>query len=128
MGFLASEAALGFYAVAVNASEALLYLPAAMATALLPAAARAEAGLRTEQTLRAFRSAAVVTAAAALVAALLGPLLLPVVFGASFELRSRRSCGSCPALWGSPPPPSSRTPWSRPPNLGCPPWAPSSRS
>jgi O-antigen/teichoic acid export membrane protein len=93
MGFLASEAALGVYAVAVNASEALLYLPAATATALLPAAARAEAGLRTEQALRAFRSAAVVTAVAALAAALLGPLLLPAVFGASFEASVR------PFLW-----------------------------
>ena len=85
MGFLASEAALGVYAVAVNSSEVLLYLPAAMATALLPAAARAEAGLRTEQALGTFRSAAVVTVAAALAAAALGPLLLPVVFGAPFE-------------------------------------------
>jgi O-antigen/teichoic acid export membrane protein len=85
MGFLASEAALGIYAVAVNASEVLLYLPAAMATALLPTAARADAGLRTEHALRAFRSAALVTAAAALAAALLGPLLLPLVFGAEFD-------------------------------------------
>jgi O-antigen/teichoic acid export membrane protein len=85
MGFLASEAALGVYAVAVNSSEVLLYLPAAMATALLPAAARAEGGLRTEQALGAFRSAAVVTGAAILAAAALGPLLLPVVFGAPFE-------------------------------------------
>jgi O-antigen/teichoic acid export membrane protein len=85
MGFLASEAALGVYAVAVNSSEVLLYLPAAMATALLPAAARTEAGLRTEQALGAFRSAAVVTAAAAVVAAALGPILLPLVFGSAFE-------------------------------------------
>jgi O-antigen/teichoic acid export membrane protein len=85
MGFLASEAALGVYAVAVNASEVLLYLPAAMATALLPTAARADAALRTEQALRAFRSAVVVTAAAALAAALLGPVLLPRVFGAPFD-------------------------------------------
>jgi O-antigen/teichoic acid export membrane protein len=85
MGFLASEAALGIYAVAVNASEVLLYLPAAMATALLPTAARADAGLRTEQALRAFRSAALVTGAAALAAAVLGPLLLPRIFGLQFE-------------------------------------------
>jgi O-antigen/teichoic acid export membrane protein len=85
MGFLASEAALGIYAVAVNASEVLLYLPAAMATALLPTAARADAGVRTEQALRAFRSAALVTAAAALAAALLGPLFLPLVFGSDFD-------------------------------------------
>jgi O-antigen/teichoic acid export membrane protein len=93
MGFLASEAALGVYAVAVNASEVLLYLPAAMATALLPAAARSDAGLRTEHALRAFRSAALVTTAAGIVAAVLGPLLLPVIFGAPFE------ASVAPFLW-----------------------------
>jgi O-antigen/teichoic acid export membrane protein len=93
MGFLASEAALGVYAVAVNTSEVLLYLPAAMATALLPATARAEAGLRTEQALRAFRSAALVTAVAGIAAALLGPLLLPAIFGAPFE------ASIAPFLW-----------------------------
>jgi O-antigen/teichoic acid export membrane protein len=85
MGFLASEAALGIYAVAVNASEALLYLPTAMATALLPVAARAEAQQRVEQTLRAFRSAALFTAGAVTIAAALGPILLPVVFGSAFD-------------------------------------------
>jgi O-antigen/teichoic acid export membrane protein len=93
MGFLASEATLGVYAVAVNASEVLLYLPAAMATALLPAAARAEDGLRTEQALRAFRSAALVTAVAGLAAALLGPVLLPVLFGEPFQ------ASVAPFLW-----------------------------
>ena len=85
MGFLASEAALGIYAVAVNASEALLYLPAATATALLPVAARADPGERTEQALRAFRSTAVVTVVAGALAAVLGPILLPAVFGAAFD-------------------------------------------
>ena len=85
MGLLASEAALGIYAVAVNASEVLLYLPAATATALLPAAARADPGQRGQQTLRAFRSAALVTIGAVVVAAILGPLLLPVVFGTAFR-------------------------------------------
>jgi O-antigen/teichoic acid export membrane protein len=85
LGFLASEAALGVYAVAVNASEMLLYLPAATATALLPVAARTDPELRAEQALRAFRGAALVTAGAALVAALAGPILLPVVFGTEFE-------------------------------------------
>jgi O-antigen/teichoic acid export membrane protein len=85
MGFLASEAALGIYAVAVNASEMLLYLPAATATALLPVAARAEPAARAEHTLRAFRSAGLVTAGAILVAAALGPLLLPIVFGGPFR-------------------------------------------
>lgn len=85
MGLMASEAALGIYAVAVNASEVLLYLPAATATALLPVAARAEPGQRVQQTLRAFRSAALVTIGAVVVAAILGPLLLPVVFGSAFR-------------------------------------------
>jgi O-antigen/teichoic acid export membrane protein len=48
-------------------------------------AARTEAGLRAEQALRAFRSVAVVTTVAALVGALLGPVLLPLVFGAAFD-------------------------------------------
>jgi O-antigen/teichoic acid export membrane protein len=85
MGFLASEAALGVYAVAVNASEALLYLPAATATALLPVAARADPAHRAEQTLRAFRSVALVTGGAIVIAALIGPLLLPAVFGSAFS-------------------------------------------
>ena len=85
MGFIASEAALGFYAVAVNASEVLLYLPSSAATALLPLIARSEPARRGEQTLRAFRSVAFVTAAGVVVAALLGPVLLPAVFGDAFE-------------------------------------------
>ena len=85
MGFLASEAALGIYAVAVNGSEVLLYLPAATASALLPVAARAGTEQRVDQTLRAFRSAALVTAGSALVAAVLGPALIPLVFGEAFR-------------------------------------------
>jgi O-antigen/teichoic acid export membrane protein len=85
LGLLASEAALGIYAVAVNVSEVLLYLPAATATALLPVAARTGGELRAEQALRAFRGSALVTACAALVAAVLGPVLLPVLFGPAFE-------------------------------------------
>jgi O-antigen/teichoic acid export membrane protein len=85
MGLLTTEAALGIYAVAVNASEMLLYLPAATATALLPAASRADPGRRALQTLQAFRSAALVTTGAIGVAALLGPLLLPLVFGSAFR-------------------------------------------
>lgn len=85
LGFLASEATLGIYAVAVNASEALLYLPAATATALLPIAARADPQVQVEQALRAFRSTALVTGGLVVVAAVLGPLLLPVVFGSAFD-------------------------------------------
>jgi O-antigen/teichoic acid export membrane protein len=85
MGVLASEAALGIYAVAVNASEALLYLPAATATALIPLTAGADSERRVEETVRAFRSVALVTTGAVVAAAAAGPFLLPVVFGEAFR-------------------------------------------
>jgi O-antigen/teichoic acid export membrane protein len=85
MGFIATEAALGFYAVAVNVSEVLLYLPSSAATALLPLIARTEPARRCPETLRAFRSVIFVTAAGVAVAALLGPVLLPAVFGDAFD-------------------------------------------
>jgi O-antigen/teichoic acid export membrane protein len=93
MGFLASETALGFYAVAVNASEVLLYLPSSAATALLPLIARTEPARRGDETLRAFRSVVFVTAAGVAAAALLGPVVLPALFGDAFE----ESVG--PFLW-----------------------------
>jgi O-antigen/teichoic acid export membrane protein len=85
MGFLATEAALGFYAVAVNVSEVLLYLPSSAATALLPLIARTEPERRGSETLRAFRSVIFVTTAGVAAAALLGPVLLPLVFGDAFN-------------------------------------------
>jgi O-antigen/teichoic acid export membrane protein len=85
MGFLATEAALGIYAVAVNVSEVLLYLPSSAATALLPVIARTEPARRGQETLRAFRSVVLVTAAGVVGAALLGPILLPIVFGDAFD-------------------------------------------
>ena len=83
--YLASQATVGVYAVAVNASEVLFYLPAAAATAILPLAARTHAGDRPRQVAGAFRSVGVLTVAAVAAAAVLGPLLLPLVFGAPFE-------------------------------------------
>lgn len=85
MGFLTTEAALGFYAVAVNVSEVLLYLPSSAATALLPVIARTEPVRRGEETLRAFRSVLFVTGAGVAGAALLGPIVLPAVFGDAFD-------------------------------------------
>jgi O-antigen/teichoic acid export membrane protein len=85
MGFLATEAALGFYAVAVNASEILLYLPSSAATALLPLIARTDPARRGSETLRAFRSVAFVSVIGVVVAALLGPVVLPAVFGDAFD-------------------------------------------
>ncbi len=82
---IASETALGFYVVAVNLSEILLYFPGAVSTALLPLAARSAAAPRLAQTLKAFRSAAYVTLATLLLSAALGPPLIPLVFGTSFS-------------------------------------------
>jgi O-antigen/teichoic acid export membrane protein len=93
MGFMATESSLGIYAVAVNASEVLLYLPSATAVALLPLAARSDPRARVDLVFRAFRSAALLTLAGMSVAALLGPPVLPLVFGAQFD----NSVG--PFLW-----------------------------
>jgi O-antigen/teichoic acid export membrane protein len=82
--FIASQAALGFYAVAVNASEILLYLPGAAATAVLPLAARSDPEARADRVLRAFRSVMLVSLISVAVGAALGPLLLPLVFGDPF--------------------------------------------
>jgi O-antigen/teichoic acid export membrane protein len=85
MAFIASQAALGIYAVSVNASEVLLYLPQATAGVILPLISASEPQRRVEETLRAFRSLMLVTAASTVVAGALGPLLLPVVFGGAYE-------------------------------------------
>ena len=85
LGLLASQAALGTYAVAVNASEVLFYLPSAVATALLPAVARSGGAAGVERTLRVFRVVILVTTVAVVMAAVLGPVLLPVVFGAAYQ-------------------------------------------
>lgn len=85
VAYLASQATLGVYAVAVNASEMLFYLPAAAATAILPLVARAHPESRPEQVVGAFRSVGLLTLVAVGLGSLLGPLLLPLVFGAPFE-------------------------------------------
>jgi O-antigen/teichoic acid export membrane protein len=85
MGFIASEAALGVYAIAVNASEVMLYLPGAVATALIPAVARAPSDEQVPQTLRTFRALIVITLPAIVVAVAIGPFLIPVVFGHAYH-------------------------------------------
>jgi O-antigen/teichoic acid export membrane protein len=86
LGLIVSEAALGIYAVAVNAAEMLFYLPSAAAAALLPAAARAHPLGAAERTAQTFRIVVLVTAVAVAAAALLGPWLLPVLFGAPYRM------------------------------------------
>ena len=49
VAFIASQAVLGFYAVAVNSSEILLYLPGAAATAVLPVAAASRPGRKSRR-------------------------------------------------------------------------------
>jgi O-antigen/teichoic acid export membrane protein len=93
IAFIATEATLGVYAVAVNAWEILLYLPGAAATAVLPSVARADLTLRVEQVLKAFRSVALITLSGLAVAAVLGPPLLVAVFGAPFD------ASIAPFLW-----------------------------
>jgi O-antigen/teichoic acid export membrane protein len=85
VGVIASEVALGFYAVAVNGAEILLFLPTAIATSLLPAVAREQEMTSAERTLRTFRSASVLTLGSIVVAAGLGRLLIPLVFGSEFQ-------------------------------------------
>ncbi len=85
IGIISTEATLGIYAVAVNASEVLYYLPSAVATALLPAVAAGEPASRLERTLRAYRAILLLTLALVVVAAALGPLLLPLVFGEAYR-------------------------------------------
>lgn len=83
MGFLATQAALGVYAVAVNSSEVLLYLPDAVGIALLPFIARA-GGTRVPETLQTFRRLAAVTLVTLVLAALIAPPLIPAIFGHAY--------------------------------------------
>lgn len=81
MGVLATQAALGLYATAVNLSEIALYLPGAVATAVLAAVAREHPSRRRERVLRAFRALLLLTAAVVFVGAIVGAPLLPLLFG-----------------------------------------------
>jgi O-antigen/teichoic acid export membrane protein len=86
MGFISTSAALGVYAVAVNGSEILLYLPGAVATALVPSIARSgEPDQQQARTLRSFRLLLVLTLLSGALVALAGTILLPVLFGRPFE-------------------------------------------
>ncbi|MEA2662878.1 MAG: hypothetical protein QOH08_2450, partial [Chloroflexota bacterium] len=84
MGFIASRATLGIYAVAVNLSETLLLLPTAVATALPPIIAGSRPRERVERTLRALQLLLVATVISVLLAGVAGPPLLPVIFGPAF--------------------------------------------
>ena len=85
MGFIATEAALGAYAVAVNGAEMLLYLPAALGLALIPAIAGSDGAGSSERALSVFRMVLLLTLPLVALAVLLGPTLLPAVFGSAYE-------------------------------------------
>jgi O-antigen/teichoic acid export membrane protein len=85
MGFLSTQVALGVYAVAVNCSEMLLYLPTATASALMPLIARTAAAERGTRILRSYRATMLVTVVATLGAFALGPFLIPLVFGSQYQ-------------------------------------------
>ena len=91
--FISTPTALGIYAVAVNVAELLLYLPGAVSTALLPLVARSVPAQRLGQTFEALRFLFVATAVSVVVAVLIGPPLLPLVFGPAFAASVR------PFLW-----------------------------
>jgi O-antigen/teichoic acid export membrane protein len=84
-GIISTEATLGIYAVAVNASEILYYLPVAAGAALLPAVAGGEESTRLERTLRVYRAVLLITLAVSVVAVVVGPLMLPLVFGSAYR-------------------------------------------
>jgi len=85
MGFITTETVLGIYAVAVNGSEILLYLPSATGLALLPVIARAAADDQSDRTLRAFRILMVITVPGTAIAMALGTVAIPLLFGSRYE-------------------------------------------
>ena len=85
MGFITTEMILGFYSVAVNVSEVLLYLPQAIGSALLPAMLQRASEDRVAETVAVFRRLSVVTTAAAIAIAAVGAPLIPIVFGHAFR-------------------------------------------
>ncbi|MGC9973941.1 MAG: oligosaccharide flippase family protein [Gaiellaceae bacterium] len=85
MGLIASEASLGIYAVAVNAGETSLYIPGAVAIALIPIIASTAEDKRLDLTLRVARAMFLIGLASIAVGALGGSPLIPIVFGHRYD-------------------------------------------
>jgi O-antigen/teichoic acid export membrane protein len=85
LAYLATEATLGLYAIAVNVSELLLYLPNAASTALVAAIASVSDEVQVSSTLRSFRVLMLITAALVVPAALVGPFFIPLAFGSAYD-------------------------------------------
>ena len=85
MGFLVSEASLGTYAVAVNASEPLLILPAAAALAIIPAIAQRAPDEGAQLALVTVRTVLLVTAISVAIGLLVGGPALVFIFGDRYQ-------------------------------------------
>jgi O-antigen/teichoic acid export membrane protein len=85
MPYLATETALGLYAVSVNVSEILFYVPAAVGMLLVPRVAATESTKRLPRTLAAHRMTILITTISTLIALVLGPLLIVLVFGPAYQ-------------------------------------------
>jgi O-antigen/teichoic acid export membrane protein len=85
MGFLATSAALGIYAVAVNVSEILLYAPMIVGQVLIPQIARTDPLDRDKAVSRVFRLTMLVTAVASIFAVIVCPFAIPAWFGSGFQ-------------------------------------------
>jgi len=83
LGLIAGPSALGIYAVAVSVSDPALYIPYAFQNVLFPRIA-AEPKRAVDLTSRTVRTVIVLVGLFVLVAAPLGLLLLPLVFGHAF--------------------------------------------
>jgi O-antigen/teichoic acid export membrane protein len=84
MGLISTEAALGLYAVAANASEVALYVPSTVALVLIPTVARETSEVRIETTLRVFRVLILVATGVVGIGLLCSPLI-PIVFGDNYR-------------------------------------------
>ncbi len=85
MGFITTPSTLGVYAVAVNFSEPLLYLPTAVSNALTPLVAASAPADRLRPMQKALWFLVLTTAAGIVVAAIVGPPLIPILFGGAFN-------------------------------------------
>jgi O-antigen/teichoic acid export membrane protein len=100
MGAISREHELGLYAVAVNAGEVLLYLPNAVGSAIVPNVVEAEHDELETTTMRAFRMVFGVTTIAVVISAIVGYLLIPVVFGSRFHGSVAPFLLLLPGAWG----------------------------
>ena len=100
MGAISPERELGLYAVAVNAGEVLLYLPNAVGSAIVPNLVETEHDELEATSLRAFRMVFAVTTVAVVGAAIVGSLLIPVVFGSKFHGSIAPFLWLLPGAWG----------------------------